>query len=91
MAEAVGKILRDDVIEQSEIGTIFAFIDDYGKARTAKILSKNSENKTIYAETEFNKNFIVPYNHVLWCQKPGNKRWPKGVYNLLKGKTNGNG
>ena len=79
------KFSREDIIEQSELGTIFAFIDNYGKARTAKMEKKDPEKKVIYAVTEFNKNFVVPYRCVLWCQKNGNTRWPKGVYKLLKG------
>jgi len=77
--------LREEIIQQSDVGTIFAFIDEYGKARTAKIVKKDETKRIIFAVTEFDKNFIVPYKAVLWLQKEGNTRWPKGVYKLLKG------
>lgn len=72
-------------IETVPLGTLVAFNDEKGKARTAAIVERNVEEKTLVVETEFKKKFNVTFDNVLWV-KVGT-RWPKGVYNLLKGKS----
>lgn len=89
--EVVPWIMKDrsHLIEQAEAGTLIAFYDEKGKPRTAALVNRSSKNKLVKLVTEFEREFIVPYDNVIWIKK-GN-RWPRGVYNLLKGyKANGN-
>lgn len=86
--ETPEEIDRTKYIDDAEIGTIVAFFDERGKARTAAIKSKDSNNKFIDVETEFGRQFRVPYDKVLWVKK--GVRFPRGVYNLLKGIKDGN-
>lgn len=69
-------------IEKAAIGTIIAFVDENGKARSAAIVSRDTENKIVNVITEFNKEFNVPYEKVLWVKN--GPRFPRGVYNMLK-------
>lgn len=79
---------RSDLIEKADVGTLIAFYDEKGKPRTAALVNRSSKKKVVKLVTEFEREFIVPYDNVIWIKK-GN-RWPRGVYNLLKGyKTNG--
>lgn len=79
---------RSDLIEKAEVGTLIAFYDEKGKPRTAALVNRSSKKKVVKLVTEFEREFIIPYDNVIWIKK-GN-RWPRGVYNLLKGyKTNG--
>ena len=89
--EVVPWIMKDrsHLIEQAEVGTLIAFYDEKGKPRTAALVNRSSKNKVVKLVTEFEREFIVPYDNVIWIKK-GN-RWPRGVYNLLKGyKANAN-
>lgn len=74
---------RGKYIEEAEVGTLVAFIDEKGKPRTAAIVNRSSKRRMLKVQTEFGWEFIVPYEKVLWVKK--GTRWPKGVYNLLKG------
>lgn len=81
--ESKNSINRFEYIEQADLGTIVAFVDFKGKARTAAIKEKRSNDLTLIVETEFGREFIVPYDKVLWVKKGA--RFPRGVYNMLKG------
>lgn len=74
---------KEKYIEEAEVGTLIAFYDKKGKPRTAALVNRSSSRRVVKVVTEFEWEFIVPYENVLWVRK-GN-RWPKGVYNLLKG------
>ncbi len=76
-----------ELIKNAEVGVIIAFVDNYGKARTAKVDENNQEKEYILATTEFGRTFKISYNNILWVRNEQNSRWPKGVYNMLKGKT----
>ena len=80
---------RSTLIENAEVGTLIAFYDEKGKPRTAALVNRSSARKVIKLVTEFEREFIVPYDNVIWIKK--GSRWPRGVYNLLKGySSNGN-
>lgn len=83
-----GKMRR---IENIGVGTIVAFRTEDGKVKSAKVVNKSTKNKKLKVETSYGKIYIVPFDKVIWV-KTG-VRWPRGVYNLLKGKgigtTNG--
>lgn len=70
-------------IENIEIGTIVAFKLSNGKVKSAKVVKKSTKNRKLKLETDYGAEYIVPYESVIWVRT--GKRWPKGVYNLLKG------
>lgn len=72
-----------EYIENAKLGTIIAFVDENGKARTAAIIDRSTEEKLLNVETEFHREFVVPYDNVLWVKN--GTRFPRGVYNMLKG------
>lgn len=70
-------------IENIEIGTIVAFKLSNGKVKSAKVVKKSTKNRKLKLETDYGAEYIVPYENIVWVRT--GKRWPKGVYNLLKG------
>lgn len=73
-----------DRINNAPIGTLIAFYEPgTNKANTAKITNRNKKKGLIKCETQYGKEFIVPFDNIMWV-KTGN-RWPRGVYQLLKG------
>lgn len=70
-------------IENIEIGTIVAFRLSNGKVKSAKVVKKSTKNRKLKLETDYGAEYIVPYESIVWVRT--GKRWPKGVYNLLKG------
>lgn len=71
-------------IENVEIGTIVAFTTPSGKTESAKVINRSTSGRKLKVQTYFGKEYIVPFEDVIWV-KTGS-RWPRGVYNLLKGK-----
>lgn len=78
---------KDEVIENAQVGTLIAFIDEKGKPRSAKMVNRSSSRRVLKLVTEFDWEFIVPYEKVLWVKN--GTRWPKGVYRMLKEYKNG--
>ena len=70
-------------IENIEIGAIVAFKLSNGKVKSAKVVKKSTKNRKLKLETDYGAEYIVSYDSVVWVRT--GKRWPKGVYNLLKG------
>ena len=70
-------------IEQAEIGTMVAFMLPNGKVKSAKLITRSVKNRRIKVETSYGKQFVVSYDDVVWVRT--NDRWPRGVYNMLKG------
>lgn len=73
-------------IENADLGTIVAFISPSGKAKSAKIIGRDVDNKILEVETSYGAKFKVAFSDVIWVRT--GKRWPKGVYELLKGISN---
>lgn len=73
-------------IEKAVPGTIVAFRLPEGKVKSAKIAKKSSKNRRFKLETSYGAEYIVSYDDIVWVKT--NKRWPRGVYNLLRGATN---
>ena len=73
-------------IENAEIGTLIAFRLQNGKVKSAKIVKKSTAKKRFMLETSYGAQYIIPYEDVVWVRT--GKRWPKGVYELLKGNEN---
>ena len=72
-------------IESAEIGVIVAFRLPNGRVKSAKVVKKSTKNRKLKLETSYNAEYIVSYDDVIWVRT--GKRWPKGVYELLKGKV----
>ena len=70
-------------IEGAEIGTIVAFKLPGIKAKSAKIVRKSTKNRRFKVETAYEQEYVISYDDVIWVKT--NRRWPKGVYNELKG------
>ena len=70
-------------IENIDIGAIVAFRLSNGKVKSAKVTRKSTKNRKLKLETDYGAEYIVPYESVIWVRT--GKRWPRGVYNLLKG------
>ena len=65
------------------VGTIIAFRKSNGKVKSAKIVKKSTKNERFMVETSYGAQYVVPYKDVIWVRI--GQRWPKGIYNLLKG------
>lgn len=72
-------------IEQAEVGTIIAFYDENGKPNSAALENRSTSRKMLKLVTQYGKEFIVPYDKVIWV-RTGNI-WPNKVYRLLKFKN----
>lgn len=72
-------------VENAEIGTIAAFKLPDGRVKSAKIERRSTSRRKLKLVTQYGAEFVVPYEDIIWVRTT--KRWPKGVYNLLKGKV----
>lgn len=70
-------------VENIEIGTIVAFRLSNGKVKSAKVMKKSTKNRKLMLETDYGAQYVVSYNAIVWVRT--GKRWPRGVYKLLKG------
>ena len=70
-------------IENVEIGTLVAFRLSNGKVKSAKVTRKSTKNRKLKLETDYGAEYIVSYDDIVWVRT--GKRWPRGVYNELKG------
>lgn len=70
-------------VENIEIGTLVAFRLSNGKVKSAKVMRKSTKNRKLKLETDYGAEYIISYEDVIWVRT--GKRWPKGVYRLLKG------
>lgn len=73
-------------IENVKIGTLVAFNSYTGKVKSAKVIKRSTKNRKLKVVTKYGAEFIISYDDVIWVRT--NKRWPKGVYQLLKGVVN---
>ena len=76
-------------IENIDIGTIVAFRLSSGKVKSAKVIRKSTKNRKLKLETDYGAEYIVSYEDIIWVRT--GKRWPRGVYKLLKGQADANG
>lgn len=70
-------------VENIEIGTLVAFRLSNGKVKSAKVIRKSTKNRKLKLETDYGAEYVVSYNDIVWVRT--GKRWPRGVYKLLKG------
>ena len=84
---------KEAYLEGAPLGTLVAFkVPDTAivrpgekKVKSAKIVGRNVSKKKLRLQTEYDAFYIVPFENVLWV-KTGS-RWPRSIYNLLKGVT----
>lgn len=76
-------------IENIEVGTLVAFRLSNGKVKSAKVTRKSTKNRKLKLETDYGAEYIVSYDDIVWVRT--GKRWPRGVYKLLKGLVDENG
>lgn len=74
---------KQKYLNNIQIGTIVAFKLSDNKAKSAKVVKKSTKNRKLQVETSYGAQYIIPFENVIWV-KTGS-RWPKGVYNMLKG------
>lgn len=70
-------------IQNAPIGTIVAVKLDDSSVKSAKIVRRSSDEKLLKVTTEYGASYIVKYESVVWVKS--GSRWPRWVYNLLKG------
>lgn len=70
-------------IEGAEVGVLVAFRLPNGKVKSAKIIKKSTKNRRFKLETDYGAQYIVSFDDIIWVRT--GKRWPRGVYKLLKG------
>ena len=81
----IDREVKDKRILSAPIGTLIAFHEPKtGKLNTAKLTNRNKTKKLIKCETQYGKEFLISFSDVVWT-KTGS-RWPKSIYNELKGK-----
>lgn len=81
----VDRKAKDERILSAPIGTLIAFREpETGKLNTAKLTNRNKTKKLIKCETQYGKEFLISFSDIVWT-KTGS-RWPKSIYNELKGK-----
>lgn len=76
---------KNNRIQNAPIGTIVAFKAPGGRIRSAKIKLRSTANRRLMVCTEYDAEYNISYDDVIWVKS--GKRWPKGVYNLLKGRA----
>lgn len=72
-----------EYVDSIHAGSIVAYYCSPCKARSAKVIKKSSSNKKLLVETKYGMKEIVDFKSVLWVNT--NNKWPKWVFNLLKG------
>lgn len=77
--------IKDSYIEKVNLGCLVAFKTSNGKVKSAKIVKRSIKERMLLLETEYKSVYKVSFDDVLWV-KTGN-RWPKGIYELLKGRV----
>lgn len=70
-------------IEAAKVDTLVAFRLPNGKVKSAKIIKKSTQNRKFMVETDYGAQYVIQYEDVVWVRS--GKRWPRGVYKLLKG------
>lgn len=77
--------IKDSYIEKVKLGCLVAFKTNNGRVKSAKIIKRSLKERMLLLETEYKSIYKISFDDVLWV-KTGN-RWPKGIYELLKGRA----
>lgn len=74
---------KQKYIEDAKVGTLVAFKTDTGKVKSAMIMKRSTSKRRFLLETKYGAKYKVSFDDVLWVRT--NKRWPKGIFQLLRG------
>lgn len=86
-AEETTRSDKSSYVETVQLGTLVAFREpETDKLNTAKVVAKNSKNRMLKLITQYDAEFIVSYDSIVWVKTGA--RWPRGIYNELKGISN---
>lgn len=82
---SVGKAkTKADYIETVDPGTLMAFRLPSGKVISAKMVNRSSGRRKLKLVTAYGKEYVASFDDVVWVRT--GSRWPRGVYELLKGR-----
>ncbi|MCR5587488.1 MAG: hypothetical protein K6F77_08145, partial [Lachnospiraceae bacterium] len=70
-------------IDDAKVGVLVAFKTDTGKVKSAMIMKRSTSKRRFLLETQYGAKYKVSFDDVLWVRT--NKRWPKGIFQLLRG------
>lgn len=80
---------REAYVDSAKVDMIVAFKLPNGKVKSAKIVKRSTPKRRFLVETKYGAQFVISFDDVVWV-KTGT-RWPKHVYNLMKGIGDSNG
>ena len=80
---------REAYVDSAKVDMIVAFKLPNGKVKSAKIIKRSTPKRRFMVETKYGAQFVISFDDVIWV-KTGT-RWPKHVYNLMKGIGDSNG
>ena len=89
VVEAEDKVEKESANVDVDIGTLVAFRLSNGRVKSAKVTRKSTKNRKLKLETDYGAEYIVSFDDIVWVRT--GKRWPRGVYKLLKGLVDENG
>lgn len=84
--EVIDHASRVEYVKAAEKGTIMAFRLPDGKVKSAKMIERSMKREKLKMETAYGRQFVISFSDVIWVKS--GSRWPKGVFNLLKGNVN---
>lgn len=64
-------------------GTIVAFRKPDLTVKSAKVIRKSTKDKKLMIQMKFGASRVIDFSDVIWVKTT--ERWPKWVFNLLKG------
>lgn len=74
---------KQKYLDNIQVGALVAFKVSETKAKSAKVIKKSTKSRKLMVETSYGATHVIPFEDVLWVRTGA--RWPKGVYNMLKG------
>ena len=80
---SINREQKQKYLDNIQIGALGAFKVSETKAKSAKVIKKSTKQKKLMVETSYGATSVISFDDVLWV-RTGN-RWPRGVYNMLKG------
>ena len=78
--------VKMEYLKNIQKGTIVAFktmVRGHVKYKSAAVENYNQSKQLLKLVTNYGATYIIPFSDVIWVRT--NSRWPKGVYELLKG------
>ena len=74
---------KQKYLDNIQVGALVAFKVSETKAKSAKVIKKSIKTKKLMVETSYGETHVIPFRDILWVRTGA--RWPRGVYNMLKG------